>query len=87
MSWRSRRMQSRFVGYDLVIRHAADHLIGLGDAALDGLEDLQPVFLKDIDGPLEPLIGDRMDMAIIGDGEECEQSNREDNGRHHGEPQ
>jgi hypothetical protein len=59
------RMQRRLRLSDLVVRHAANNLVNFGEGAVDGLKDLERLFLHDIERTIDALIGDGVDFAVI----------------------
>ena len=77
-------VQARLVLPEGVVRHAAHDLVDLGNGPLDGLEDLERVLVQDIERALDPIVGDRMFVAIVEPGGEAEKQDRQhDTCNHH----
>jgi hypothetical protein len=77
-------VQARLLFADLVIRHAANDLVDLGDGALDRLKHLERVLVKDIERTLDTVVGDGQLMAVIQPGGKSEQhEGQHDRCNHH----
>ena len=58
------RVKHRLASGDLRVGKVADHLADHGKAAVDGLKDLQRVFLGDIEGPLDLPVCGVLDRSV-----------------------
>ena len=72
-------VQVGLVGFDLLVRHPAHHLVDLGDGALHGLEDLERVLVQDIERALDAVVGDGIFMLVALPRRKAEQHGR----KHH----
>ncbi len=76
-------MQARSVVADGIVRHVTCDLVDLGDGALDRLKDLERVLVQNIEGALDPVIGDGVLVAIAQPGRESEKHGRQDHRPNH----
>ncbi len=49
---------------DLLVRHAAHHFVDFGEGAIDGLENLECLFLLYVERTFDPLVSSRVGVAI-----------------------
>lgn len=76
-------VQGRLARADDVVGHAAHHLVDLGEAAVDGLEHLERMLMRDIEGALDLAVGDIFRRGVGDRGGDREQRNRQRQGRSH----
>ena len=76
-------VQHRFVGANIIVRHAARDFIDLGKSALDGLEHLERMLVQDIERAVDALVADALGVAVADPGGEGEQHRRQHHRCHH----
>ncbi len=76
-------VQRRFARADDVVGKAAHDLVDLGEAAVDGLEHLERVLMRDIERALDLAVGDVLRRGVGDRGGDREQRNRQRQGCSH----
>ena len=76
-------VQGRLAPADDVVGQATHHLVELGEAAVDRLEHLERVLMRDIEGALDLAVGDVFRRGVGDQGGDREQRNRQRQGCSH----
>ena len=77
------RMQHALIITDVVIRHAAQDFVDLGETALDSLQNLERVFVQNVERAVDALVGHLFDIPVTDPGGEREQHRRQHQRCHH----
>src|SRR6185503_10154595 len=78
------QMQTLLVRGDLIVGHVADDLLDLSDRPFTSLENLERMFVQNIERPVDPVVGHLVLVPVADPGGEYEEHRRQhQRGDHH----